>query len=188
MTKRARLVVVANRLPVHRVGRGGASRWVHSPGGLVSAMEPILAKGGKWIGWDGGAGRAPRPTRIGEVDVHAVGLTASQIDGFYHGFCNGTLWPLYHDAIQTPEFHRAWWKPYEEVNERFAGAARELRRALLVNPRDLDTLCGVILTAIKMRDEEQRVRMAILRTQVRRHDVFAWAESFLSELGLRGIA
>jgi alpha,alpha-trehalose-phosphate synthase [UDP-forming] len=50
-------------------------------------------------------------------------LTASEIDDHYDGFCNGTIWPLYHDAIRPLEFHRHWWRPHQEVNERFARAA-----------------------------------------------------------------
>jgi trehalose 6-phosphate synthase len=55
--------------------------------------------------------------------LHGVRLSSSDLAGFYHGFSNRTLWPLFHDAIRTPEFRREWWKPYVEVNERYARAA-----------------------------------------------------------------
>ena len=49
------MVVVANRLPVRRVERDGEMHWDLSPGGLVSALTPVLAGGaGMWIGWPGG--------------------------------------------------------------------------------------------------------------------------------------
>ncbi|MFO0832135.1 MAG: trehalose-6-phosphate synthase [Phycisphaerales bacterium] len=128
MPTRSLLTIAANRLPVSRTGRGRSATWTRSPGGLVSAMEPILTRGGTWVGWDGGAGPAPRPSLVNGVRMHAVGLTSSLIDNFYHGFCNSTLWPLYHDAIHSPEFHRAWWKPYEEVNRRFAAAVARVTR------------------------------------------------------------
>lgn len=129
-----RLVVVANRLPASRVGHGPGIRWERSPGGLVSAMSPVLEdRGGVWIGWDGGAGPAPRPGRVGGVDLRGVGLSRSEVEKYYHGFCNTTLWPLYHDAIVNPEFHRSWWEPYIDVNRRFAtAAARAYRRNNLV--------------------------------------------------------
>ena len=47
-------------------------------------------------------------------------LTQEEYEEFYVGFCNGTLWPLYHDSVRAPEFHRHWWHPYRAVNERFA--------------------------------------------------------------------
>lgn len=124
MDRRADLVIVANRLPATRTGKGRTARWTRSAGGLVSAMEPVLAaRGGAWVGWDGGVGRAPRPTRVGTLDLRGVGMSKGAVDAFYHGFCNTTLWPLYHDAIFPPEFHREWWEPYVEINRRFAMAA-----------------------------------------------------------------
>ncbi len=124
MPQRSRLIVVANRLPAARTGKGPSALWERSPGGLVSAMEPVLAeRGGVWIGWDGGAGPAPRPASVGSLDLRAVALSRSEVTGYYHGFCNTTLWPLYHDAVVNPEFHRAWWDPYLAVNKRFALAA-----------------------------------------------------------------
>ena len=49
-----------------------------------------------------------------------ITLDQTEYEGFYVGFCNGTLWPLYHDAVREPQFHRHWWRPYFEINERFA--------------------------------------------------------------------
>lgn len=129
MTARSGLIVVANRLPASRVGRGGSVRWERSPGGLVTAVEPVLnQRGGVWIGWDGGAGPAPRPATIDDYQIRPVGLSRTELAGFYHGFCNTTIWPLYHDAIINPEFHREWWDPYMTVNKRFALAAANASR------------------------------------------------------------
>jgi trehalose 6-phosphate synthase len=49
-----------------------------------------------------------------------VGLTRDEVEAFYEGFSNSTLWPLYHDAIATPVYHRHTWTPYVEINQRFA--------------------------------------------------------------------
>ena len=134
MPRRSKFIIAANRLPAHRVGDGRASRWVRSPGGLVSAMAPVLAKHtGCWIGWDGAVGRASHANVLDGLTLAPVGLTRGQVDAFYSGFCNGTLWPLYHDAIVTPQFHRAWWEYYRDVNARFAAAIlrRAARRAMV---------------------------------------------------------
>ncbi|HEX2308302.1 MAG TPA: trehalose-6-phosphate synthase, partial [Jatrophihabitantaceae bacterium] len=53
----------------------------------------------------------------------AVGLSRRDIAEYYEGFCNATIWPLYHDVIVAPEFHRRWWDAYVSVNRRFAEAA-----------------------------------------------------------------
>ena len=117
------LVVVANRLPVHRTDSG----WETSPGGLVSALMPILQRRrGVWVGWAGTATSEPAAfTHDGLYNV-PVPLSEEEVRDYYEGFSNSTLWPLYHDACQQPQFHRHWWRPYVAVNERFAEiAARE---------------------------------------------------------------
>jgi trehalose 6-phosphate synthase len=118
-------VVVASRLPVDRVdGPGGESEWRASPGGLVTALEPVVQEaGGAWVGWPGDAGPAPEPFDSEGMRLVGVGLSADEMRDFYEGFCNATLWPLYHDVIAPPEFRRPWWEAYVRVNRRFAEAA-----------------------------------------------------------------
>jgi trehalose 6-phosphate synthase len=120
-------VVVACRLPVDRAeGPDGETEWRPSPGGLVTALEPVMREaGGAWVGWQGSAGPSPEPFDTGGMHLAPVGLSADEVRAFYEGFCNGTLWPLYHDVIVPPEFHRSWWDAYVTVNRRFAQAAAE---------------------------------------------------------------
>lgn len=119
-----RLAVVSNRLPVHRT-EGGA--WEVSPGGLVSAMLPVMQRReGSWVGWAGTKGRTPRDWEHEGVRLSAVSIPAGLMDGYYHGMSNRTLWPLFHDAIRTPEFEPEWWAAYEAVNERFAAKTAAL--------------------------------------------------------------
>ncbi|MBX3357866.1 MAG: trehalose-6-phosphate synthase [Phycisphaeraceae bacterium] len=132
--KRARrIIIVSNRLPI-KAGRAGAkSTWEASPGGLVTAMKPVLEKrSGAWVGWTGAVG--PMPTRLERdgLSLRPVPLSAPEVEAFYRGQSNRTFWPLYHDAIREPEFHDHWWKPYVEVNKRFARAA-----ANRAGPRDV---------------------------------------------------
>ncbi len=114
-----RLVVVANRLPVSRNKETG--EWATSPGGLVSALTPILRQNqGRWIGWSGVPGMDFEPFNHDGIDQIPITLSEQEYLDFYVGFCNGTLWPLYHDTIRPPQFHRHWWRPYRQVNARFA--------------------------------------------------------------------
>ena len=113
-------MVVANRLPV----RHGDDGWELSPGGLVTALRPVMASHeGAWVGWDGGTKGIP-PTLPGAgVRLLPIRLSAAQVRDYYHGFANATLWPLLHDAIEKPRFERPWWQCYRHVNGVFADRA-----------------------------------------------------------------
>jgi len=80
------------------------------------------------VGWTGVADFAPEVFSHDGIEHRPVPLSEAELDGYYFGFCNGTLWPLYHDAIRVPQYHRHWWGPYRQVNRRFAEeTARALR-------------------------------------------------------------
>jgi alpha,alpha-trehalose-phosphate synthase [UDP-forming] len=120
-------IIVANRLPVDRVTEpDGSSHWRRSPGGLVTALEPVMQKAdGAWVGWSGTAGEWTEPFDESGMRLVVIGLSEDEVRDYYEGFSNATLWPLYHDVIAPPEFHRAWWDAYVRVNRYFAEAAAE---------------------------------------------------------------
>jgi trehalose 6-phosphate synthase len=119
----AELVVVANRLPV-MCGPDGA--WHQSPGGLVSALSSALGDHqGLWVGWPGTTDSVDVPSTHNDISMRGVHLSPKEYEEYYLGFSNATLWPLYHDAIRSPAYHREWWDTYREVNSRFAIAVAE---------------------------------------------------------------
>ena len=122
MSRGSEFVVVANRLPVDlETLPDGTTRWKRSPGGLVTALEPILRNNkGAWIGWPGVPDVEVDPTEQDGIDIVPVPLSAKEVTDYYEGFSNATLWPLYHELIVRPEYHRIWWSAYVEVNRRFA--------------------------------------------------------------------
>ena len=79
-------------------------------------------------GWAGRAcaDEAPEPFEEDGLALHPVALSAQEVEDYYEGFSNATLWPLYHDVVAPPEFHRHWWQTYVKVNERFADAVAEV--------------------------------------------------------------
>ncbi len=122
-------MIVANRLPVDRVQLpDGTVSWRRSPGGLVSALEPVMRAGdGAWIGWPGSSDDAEfEPFVEDGLSLVPVSLSSAEVEEFYEGFSNGTLWPLYHDLVAKPEFHRVWWESYVRVNQRFADKAAQV--------------------------------------------------------------
>jgi trehalose 6-phosphate synthase len=121
---RGEFVVVANRLPVDRVDdpENGPS-WRRSPGGLVTAIAPVLQRReGVWLGWHGAPDERLEPFSDDGMSLLPVPLSASDVEHYYEGFSNATLWPLYHDVVARPVYERSYWEAYVRVNERFAQA------------------------------------------------------------------
>ncbi|MCU1396419.1 MAG: otsA [Ilumatobacteraceae bacterium] len=130
------LVVVANRLPIQRVG----DTWRTSPGGLVRAMLGVLrSRHGAWIGWSGDTAddvddhvvgapldldpQTEHQLELDDIEMLSVPLTADEFTRYYEGVSNGALWPLFHDAIRESTFDAGSWSVYETVNRRFAESA-----------------------------------------------------------------
>ncbi|MCM4081576.1 alpha,alpha-trehalose-phosphate synthase (UDP-forming) [Paractinoplanes hotanensis] len=126
--RQSSLVVVANRLPLDdNVAPDGACEWRRSPGGLAGALHAILEQTpATWVGWSGAIGEAPRLPDIGTLRLRPMSISEDELRGYYEGFANSTLWPLYHDAVEQPVFDRGWWETYRSVNRRFAEAAAEV--------------------------------------------------------------
>lgn len=121
----AEFVVVANRLPVDRVvDLQGEEIWRTSPGGLVAALEPVMKTvDGAWVGWAGQADLELKPFVANGIRLIPITLSEQEVAEYYEGFANDTIWPLYHDVIAPPQYHREWWDAYVTVNRRFAEAA-----------------------------------------------------------------
>lgn len=118
MTPKRPLVIAANRLPVTIDSEG---QWQTSPGGLVRALFPIVkASRGAWVGWTGQAGGSSDVIHADGIEMHPIPISADEMNRYYEGFSNDTLWPLYHDAIKTSNFDNDDWNAYVAVNERFA--------------------------------------------------------------------
>lgn len=115
-------VIAANRLPVdQQTDADGNTVWQRSPGGLVTAMDSVMQNNkGAWVGWAGFAGDPPAPFEDEGMYLHPVGLSEDEVEAYYEGFSNDTLWPIYHDVIIPAQFHRSWWHAYQRVNRRFA--------------------------------------------------------------------
>ena len=95
-------VVVASRLPVDRAeGPDGEEEWRPSPGGLVTALEPVMREaGGVWIGWSGDAGPAPGPFEADGLHLVGIGLSETEVRRLLRGF-------LQRDALAAlPRRHR----------------------------------------------------------------------------------
>ncbi|OIQ71279.1 trehalose-phosphate synthase [mine drainage metagenome] len=127
------LVVVANRLPVESVTDDlGGVTWRRSPGGLVSALDPVMRdRDALWIGWGGRFDDDPEetlplPESITACQLDEVFLPRQLAADYYQGFSNSAIWPLYHNAVVTPMYHREQFAAYCAVNEIFANRVAEM--------------------------------------------------------------
>jgi trehalose 6-phosphate synthase/phosphatase len=126
---RSRLIVVSNRLPLTL--QRTQERWttVRSSGGLASAMNPLLEKdGGEWIGWAGDSSEDNHQRRTileewaEKNHCFAVNLPADVAAGFYEGYANQTLWPVFHNFPSQLKFDTKHWEAYVEANQIFCDA------------------------------------------------------------------
>lgn len=118
-------VVVSNRLPVRR--NDVNSDWTVAPGGLVSAVKPVVAElGCAWIGWSGDIDDEEPAFTLDGMHLVPVALTGDDVEQFYEGFCNDTVWPLFHDFTEVHHFDRENWRRYVSVNMRFAQKAAQI--------------------------------------------------------------
>lgn len=121
------LIVVSNRLPVAIFKED--DRWQVKPstGGLVTALSPIISQtNGMWIGWPGCPDDAPAEELLKEYSqqlnyqVKPILISKDEIEKFYLGFSNNSIWPLFHDLLGHFSFKYDEWNTYVEVNRRFA--------------------------------------------------------------------
>ncbi len=127
-------VVVSNRQPyIHKLIKGKIE-CVRGPGGVVSALDPVMQElGGLWVSC--GAGDADKivaqnskvkvPQDNPVYTLKYVWLTKKENLGYYFGFSNQSLWPLFHLAFVRPIFKEKDWKIYQNVNKKFAKAVFE---------------------------------------------------------------
>ncbi len=127
-----RLVVVSNRLPVALKEIDGEWKAIQGSGGLVSALAPVLRdRGGAWIGWTGAYEEIDYTqmlsgfTQNAGYDLWPVHLTEGQVNGYYYGFANEIIWPLFHDFQSRCNFRPEYWRTYLEVNRIFAKKVAE---------------------------------------------------------------
>ncbi len=122
-----RVVCVSNRVCMPR--RGAA------PGGLaVGVLAALKQTGGMWFGWDGntvaGEPAAPQVSVRERVTYATVALNAQDFDGYYNGFANSTLWPLFHYLVtRSFRFSHDQFEAYQRVNRLMAQRLAPLLRA-----------------------------------------------------------
>jgi trehalose 6-phosphate synthase len=114
-----RLVVVSNRVtPV------SDSKAATAGGLAVGVLAALRESGGIWFGWSGQISDTgepkPKVLRVGNITFITIDLSQVDLDGYYGGFANRTLWPLFHYRLDLSSFDRDSYITYRRVNRLFA--------------------------------------------------------------------
>ena len=129
----AKTIIISNRLPVQLQISNGSLTAIPSVGGLATGMKSVHSGGESlWIGWSGLTDEETPEELEDEIDealkehgCAKVKLNSDEIDGFYYGFSNRTIWPLFHYFLKYSEFELNFWDTYKAVNQKFADAIIE---------------------------------------------------------------
>ena len=129
-----RIIVVSNRLPFTVAQSSEGIQFKESVGGLATGLRTLLVSGQSvlsresalvWVGWPGST--IPDETRdevrskaLSEFSCCPVFLSEQDLENFYQGFCNETIWPLFHYFPTYARYDVAYWEQYCKVNESFS--------------------------------------------------------------------
>jgi trehalose 6-phosphate synthase len=112
----SRLILISNRVQAASTAEGGAQ------GGLAVALTAALREtGGIWFGWSGETGkdRELNFRELGGVTSATIDLSEQDVEEYYEGYANRTLWPLFHYRLDLAEYERDFQGGYERVNRHF---------------------------------------------------------------------
>src|SRR6056297_1368476 len=130
----SRLILISNGEPYVHKYKNNKIALEKLAGGLTTGLDPLMKQeGGIWIAW--GRGNADfkvldKKNKIKVPDnngytLKRVKLDKTEVDGFYYGFSNETLWPISHSIISKANYNPEYWKIYQQVNQKYAESALE---------------------------------------------------------------
>jgi trehalose 6-phosphate synthase/phosphatase len=135
-----KLIFISNRLPVTIEKKKGKISYKQSMGGLATGLGSFYQKyESLWIGWGGVTSeslnvnekKAIQRTLEKEYKNHAIFLSKMDVKQFYYGFCNRTIWPLFHYFPNYTIYDKSMWQAYKKVNKLFCETV-----AQIANPED----------------------------------------------------
>ena len=124
----SKLIIVSNRLPLNITIENNDLLISSSSGGLATGMSSVHSQGGSlWIGWSGideerldDNLKKKIHNELIKENCASVTLTQNDVEDFYYGLSNKTLWPLFHYFTEFSTFDNKQWESYKKVNQKFA--------------------------------------------------------------------
>ena len=135
-----RLLIISNRLPFSLKIKDKKIEFKESAGGLVTGISSYLESMKSssfttmehiWIGWPGVAVDQKLEDKIekklsSDLNAYPVFLAEECMENFYHGFCNDTIWPLFHCFPTYVSYNEEYWASYKQVNNSFFETVKKL--------------------------------------------------------------
>lgn len=129
-----RFLIVSNRLPITIEKRKDSLRFQYSAGGLTTGLDLFhKTHNSIWIGWcglsdktDGRIKNEIKKKLISDFNSHPLFLSKTDIEMYYHGFCNKTIWPLFQCFTQYTVYDKESRESYKQVNRFFCDAITEI--------------------------------------------------------------
>ena len=124
----SRIIFISNRLPITVKKEKEAIEYQKSIGGLATGLKSYHEQSDSlWVGWPGISSENINWEDKDKVQQELaetynclpVFLSGTEIDLYYHGFCNKTIWPLFHYFQSKTEYDFTTWEAYEQVNQKF---------------------------------------------------------------------
>jgi trehalose 6-phosphate synthase/phosphatase len=120
-----KIIIIANRLPVKIERSDDGFNIIRSEGGLATGLGSLETESDiYWVGWPGiftenEKEKKEITERLHDLNFHPVFLTADQIENYYEGYSNSTIWPLCHYFFSFIEYRADYWEAYQQVNSLF---------------------------------------------------------------------
>lgn len=121
----SKTIIVSNRLPVRITEKDGEFVLAPSEGGLATGLGSIYRNGNNvWIGWPGLVVPEQKDQddirqKLADMNLMPVYLEQDEINNYYEGFSNETLWPVFHYMAVYARYEQSYWDYYYRVNEKF---------------------------------------------------------------------
>jgi len=133
-----RVIIVSNRLPITIQKRKGKLNYYQSAGGLATGLSTFCKSPDCiWIGWPGFTSdikndRIDVEKKLLSKNMYPIFLSKDDVKKYYEGFCNGTIWPLFHHFMQYTVYDNTQWEAYKRINKIFCEKILEI-----VKPDDI---------------------------------------------------
>ncbi|WP_339924678.1 bifunctional alpha,alpha-trehalose-phosphate synthase (UDP-forming)/trehalose-phosphatase [uncultured Cyclobacterium sp.] len=124
----SKTIIVSNRLPISLQHKNGKFEFKPSAGGLATGLGSIYKEGENiWIGWPGNdvedeGQRLEVADELKKLKMAPVFLTKKDVELYYEGFSNETIWPAFHYFTQHINYEDEYWDAYWQVNQKFCDA------------------------------------------------------------------